>query len=102
MYALKFIEKKNCIETTMFRQTVNERSMLQTLDNHYIIKLKYAWQDDFYLFMGLEYAPGGDLSGMFNNLDGIDEGTMMLYAAELTHALAYLHENNIVHRYVFL
>jgi serine/threonine kinase 32 len=73
--------------------------VLQSLHHHYIVNLKYAFQDDENLFMVLDLAEGGDLRCHLDRLKVMKEDTLMVYAAEISHALDYLHGNRIIHRY---
>ncbi|KAJ3270096.1 hypothetical protein HDV01_000537 [Terramyces sp. JEL0728] len=97
-YALKYINKEECIEG---RSTINifrERLMLQTLCHPYIIGLRFAFQDDIHLFMILEYAKGGDLRFNMGKQATFDSHTIMVWAAQLSYAIDYMHEQKIIHR----
>lgn len=38
-------------------------------DSDWIVKLHYAFQDPRYLYMVMEYMPGGDLVGLMTKYD---------------------------------
>jgi serine/threonine kinase 32 len=78
----------------MFR----ERIVLQKLSSPFVVRLRYAFQDDENLFMVLDLAEGGDLRCHLERLEGVTDDNLMIYAAEISCALNYLHHNNIVHR----
>lgn len=64
----------------------------------YVINLKYAFQDDENLFFVIDYAPGGDLRFHLDKNGRVDDASLVIYAAELSTAIEYLHDQNIVHR----
>lgn len=74
--------------------------VLQSLSHPYIINLRYAFQDDDNLFMVLDIAEGGDLRCHLDRNKAMTEGTLIVYAAEISFALSYLHDNFIIHRYI--
>lgn len=81
------------------RHTLKERYFLQTLDNPYIIKLRYAFQDSETIYMGLDLYKVGNLKGLMNSRRfPIDSKDILLFAAEISYALSYLHKNSIIHR----
>ena len=38
-----------------------EKPLLAEVDSAYIVKLYYSFQDDEYLYLIMEYLPGGDM-----------------------------------------
>ena len=40
---------------------IQERRLLEEIDSHYIVNLRYAFQDDENLFMIIDLMLGGDL-----------------------------------------
>lgn len=40
---------------------MNERKILEKIDHPFIVKMKYAFQNEQKLFFVLEYCPGGEL-----------------------------------------
>ena len=98
-FALKYIDKKKCIENHATNNIFRERMVLQSLQHQYIVNLKYAFQDDENLFMVLDLAEGGDLRCHLDRLKVMKEDSLIVYTAEISHALAYLHSNGIIHRY---
>jgi serine/threonine kinase 32 len=97
-YALKFINKNHCIEDKATELVFKERIMLQELSHTFIIALKYAFQDDEHLFMVLEWALGGDLRCNMFKCPIFDEHTLVVYTAEISSAVSYMHSKMIIHR----
>ncbi|KAJ3270518.1 hypothetical protein HDV01_007774 [Terramyces sp. JEL0728] len=97
-YALKYINKKKCIEKGATHNMFRERIVLQLLKNPFIVNLKYAFQDDENLFMVLDIAEGGDLRCHLDRLKTMKDDVLQIYTAEIGYALDYLHSNHIIHR----
>jgi serine/threonine kinase 32 len=98
-YALKYIDKKKCVEKHATLNMLRERLVLQSLQHPYIVNLRYAFQDDDNLFMVLDFAEGGDLRCHLDRLKGVKEENLRIYSAEIACALKYLHSKQIIHRY---
>lgn len=72
-------------------------------------RFHFSFQDPGYLYMCMDFAPGGDLLGLITlnhtrkQAQGkIDEccdvATAQFYMAEIVEAVEYLHGMNILHR----
>ena len=48
----------------------------------------------------MEYVIGGDVKSLLSVLGLFDESVAVLYTAEVTLALEYLHKHGIIHRFV--
>ena len=64
----------------------------------FIVKLRYAFQNETHLFLCMDYAEGGDLSRMLEKKRRFDEATVRNYACEILLAIEALHKNNIIYR----
>lgn len=64
----------------------------------WITSLQYAFQDPEYLYLVMEYLPGGDLLSLMIRNGAFEEDWARFYLAELTEALNTLHEMGYVHR----
>ncbi|XP_065175007.1 serine/threonine-protein kinase 32A-like [Sycon ciliatum] len=98
-FAMKYINKKNCIDSKSGTNTLREQEILAYLDGTcpFIVNLWYAFQDPEDLFFVVDYMAGGDLSFHLRQAS-FDETRMRLYCCEVGMALSYLHENRIIHR----
>ncbi|XP_060042553.1 rho-associated protein kinase 2 isoform X8 [Erinaceus europaeus] len=56
-----------------------------------------AFQDDKYLYMVMEYMPGGDLVNLMSNYD-VPERWARFYTAEVVLALDAIHSMGLIHR----
>jgi serine/threonine kinase 32 len=101
-YALKYINKKFCIQKNAVEHIFRERILLEEISHPFITNLKFAFQDDEHMFMVLDLAVGGDLKYHLDQIGAFTERSVKLYAAEITCALIYLHSNSIIHRFLLL
>lgn len=63
-----------------------------------IRQLFFAFQDDRYLYMVMEYMPGGDLVNLMSNYD-VPEKWARFYTAEVVLALDGIHSMGFIHRW---
>ena|SRR6218665_1124833 len=62
-----------------------------------LFQLHFSFQDDKYLYMVMDYMPGGDLVNLMSNYD-IPEKWAKFYCAEVVLALAAIHAMGFIHR----
>lgn len=63
------------------------------------LQLHYSFQDAKYLYMVMDYMPGGDLVNLMSNYD-VPEKWAKFYCAEVVLALDAIHSMGFVHRLV--
>lgn len=66
-------------------------------NSDWIVKLHQAFQDDRYLYMLMDYMPGGDLVNLMSNYD-VPEKWAKFYCAEVVLAVDTIHSMGFVHR----
>ncbi|PKY62813.1 kinase-like protein [Rhizophagus irregularis] len=54
LFALKYISKEECIRMEALRNIFRERSMLEELDHPLVCNLRFAFQDDDYMYMVMD------------------------------------------------
>jgi len=97
-FAMKIIDKEKTIEKSQEDLIKSEVTIMRKLDNDYIVKLYYSFQNTQYLFFVMEYMNGGDLGHLLQKVGALDAKFARLYAAEVILALKHLHSNGIIHR----
>ncbi|XP_038643253.1 serine/threonine-protein kinase MRCK alpha-like [Scyliorhinus canicula] len=99
VYAMKILHKWDMLkraETACFRQ---ERDILVKGDNQWITTLHYAFQDEQYLYLVMDYYVGGDLLTLLSKFeDRLPEDMARFYIAEMVLAIHSIHQLNYVHR----
>lgn len=66
-------------------------------NSDWIVKLHYSFQDTRFLYMVMEFMPGGDLVNLMLNCE-LSEKSAQFYVAELVLALDAIHSFGYVHR----
>eukprot|EP00937_MAST-01D_sp_MAST-1D-sp2_P004153 g4153.t1 len=100
-YAIKILRKLDMSSYTRHR-TELERQIMERVQHPFIAGLKFAFQSDDKLYLGMEYFQGGDLfhhlrrCRLENRRLGMKRARF--YSAELVTAVAHLHSLNIVYR----
>jgi serine/threonine kinase 32 len=98
LYALKYINKAKCVKMKAVANVIQERRLLEEIDHPFVVNLRYAFQDDENCFFVLDLMLGGDLRFHLERLGSLPEETVRFYVAQIASALAFLHEQRIMHR----
>ncbi|KAJ3125138.1 hypothetical protein HK098_000569 [Nowakowskiella sp. JEL0407] len=98
LFALKYINKLQCIRMQAIQNIFRERAILEEINHPFLVNLRYAFQDDENMFMVLDLMIGGDIRYHLEKMHGFQENAVKFFAAELALALDYLHSKGIVHR----
>jgi serine/threonine protein kinase len=77
---------------------MNERDILNKVDNDFIVRGVYTFQSKKYLYMVMEYMKGGDFGNLLENVHALNVETTKFYLAHVVLALEHLHSMGIVHR----
>jgi serine/threonine protein kinase len=75
-----------------------ERDVLSEANNKWIVDLIYSFQDDTYLYLVMEYLPGGDLMSLLMKKDILSEDEARFYTAEMVLAIESVHKLSCIHR----
>lgn len=76
--------------------------MLAEVDSRCIVKLFYSFQDSDFLYLIMEYLPGGDIMTLLMREDVLSEDVACFYIAESILAIQSIHQHNYIHRYAEL
>lgn len=68
----------------------------------WIVQLIYSFQDEEYLYLVMEYLPGGDMMTWLIHKEVFSEVEAKFYVAELVIAIDSVHKLEYVHRYAIL
>ncbi|GMR53712.1 hypothetical protein PMAYCL1PPCAC_23907, partial [Pristionchus mayeri] len=97
VHAMKLLNKYDMIKRSDSAFFWEERDIMMQANSNWIVKLNYAFQDTRYLYMVMEYMPGGDLVNLMTTYD-VSEKWTRFYTAELVEALSALHSLGFIHR----
>jgi protein-serine/threonine kinase len=76
----------------------SERDILAESDSPWVVKLHTTFQDTTFLYMLMEFLPGGDLMTMLIKYEIFTEDITRFYMAEITLALEAVHKLGFIHR----
>ncbi|EQC40508.1 AGC protein kinase [Saprolegnia diclina VS20] len=106
LFAIKVVDKSAGASSAL-----KERRILSTLRHPFLARLRFAFQTQTKLFLGLDFYTGGNLYYHMHsstNADGttmewtggrrMDIARVRFYAAELALAISYLHSHGIIYR----
>uniref|UniRef100_A0A1I8ADL0 non-specific serine/threonine protein kinase n=1 Tax=Steinernema glaseri TaxID=37863 RepID=A0A1I8ADL0_9BILA len=78
---------------------LNEVTLLSQLDHPNIISYYDSFEEDGVLMIEMEFAEGGTLAQLLARIDSyIEEGEILRLFDQITNAVAYLHDNSVLHR----
>ncbi|PSR94040.1 camp-dependent protein kinase catalytic subunit [Coniella lustricola] len=93
VFALKILRKSEVIKLKQIDHVRHERSILGEVSGHpFITNLLTSFSDSDFLYLLLDYVPGGELFSYLRKFRRFDEGMARFYAAEIVLVLEYLHE----------
>uniref|UniRef100_A0A8C8MKF9 Protein kinase domain-containing protein n=1 Tax=Oncorhynchus tshawytscha TaxID=74940 RepID=A0A8C8MKF9_ONCTS len=98
MYAMKYMNKQQCIERDEVRNVFRELEILQEIEHVFLVNLWYSFQDEEDMFMVVDLLLGGDLRYHLQQNVHFNEDAVKLYLCEMTLALDYLQSQHIIHR----
>ena len=96
--AIKKMKKEEMHKKNQVLHVRAERDVLSEAKNQWIVELKFSFQDQNFLYLGMEYLPGGDLMTLLMARDILPEEDAKFYAAEMVLAIESVHEMGCIHR----
>lgn len=100
IYALKSLVKTEMFKKDQLAHVRAERDILAESDSPWVVKLQTTFQDKSFLYMLMEFLPGGDLMTMLIKYEIFSEDITRFYMAEIVLAIEAVHALGYVHRYV--
>uniref|UniRef100_A0AAX7UKY3 Rho-associated protein kinase 2 n=1 Tax=Astatotilapia calliptera TaxID=8154 RepID=A0AAX7UKY3_ASTCA len=97
VYAMKLLSKFEMIKRSDSAFFWEERDIMAFSNSPWVVQLCSAFQDDHYLYMVMEYMPGGDLVNLTSTYD-VPEKWAKFYTAEVVMALDAIHSMGFIHR----
>jgi len=100
IYALKCLVKSEMFKKDQLAHVRAERDILAEADSPWVVKLHSSFQDKAFLYMLMEFLPGGDLMTMLIKYETFAKDIARFYMAEILLAIEAVHKLGFIHRCV--
>lgn len=97
-YAMKKLRKADMLRKEQVNHAWSERHVLVAADHPFVCQLCYAFQNKDYLYLVMEFLPGGDLMTLLIERDTLSEDDARFYIAEMIIAIDTIHKLGFIHR----
>uniref|UniRef100_A0A5B7A2A9 non-specific serine/threonine protein kinase n=2 Tax=Davidia involucrata TaxID=16924 RepID=A0A5B7A2A9_DAVIN len=98
VYAMKKLKKSEMLRRGQVEHVKAERNLLAEVESNCIVKLYCSFQDEEFLYLIMEYLPGGDMMTLLMRKDTLTEDEARFYVAETVLAIESIHKHNYIHR----
>ena len=99
IFAIKILKKADMIAKNQITNVRAERMILMNrTQSPFVVKLFFTFQSPEYLYLVMEYLPGGDCASLVKTLGALPDEWAQQYLAEMVQGLDYLHSTGVVHR----
>jgi len=98
VYAMKTLRKDQLLSSSQVAHAKTELNVLKSASHPFIVRLHYAFQSAWNLYIVMEYCPGGELFFHLSRAGRFSERRCRFYAAEILLAIEYLHTLGVIYR----
>ncbi|KAM7500456.1 hypothetical protein LguiA_024870 [Lonicera macranthoides] len=98
VYAMKKLKKSEMLRRGQVEHVKAERNLLAEVDSTCIVKLYCSFQDEDFLYLIMEYLPGGDMMTLLMRKDTLTEDETRFYVGQAVLAIDSIHKHNYIHR----
>ncbi|KAG8931593.1 Serine/threonine-protein kinase [Tulasnella sp. 417] len=98
IYAMKTLMKSEMLKRDQLAHVRAERDVLAESNSPWVVQLFYSFQDPQYLYLIMEFLPGGDLMTMLIKYDTFSEDVTRFYIGECVLAIEAVHKMGFIHR----
>jgi len=96
--AIKKIKKDLLAKKNQIIHVRNEQLFMSKIKSPWIVDLKASFQEDDFLYLVMEFLPGGDFMNLLIEKDKLTEEEAKFYIAELIMAVESIHKLDCIHR----
>ena len=99
LFAIKMLKKSDMIAKNQITNVRAERMiMMNRTQSPFVVKLFFTFQSPEFLYLVMEYLPGGDCASLVKVFGALPPAWTQQYLAEMVQGLEYLHSTGVVHR----
>ncbi|XP_063720354.1 cAMP-dependent protein kinase catalytic subunit 1-like [Symsagittifera roscoffensis] len=98
VYAVKIMEKAKVMKQKQLDHTMNEKRILASISFPFIVKQAFAFKDNTYIYIALEFVSGGEMFHHLRNAGRFGEMRTRFYASQVLLAFEYMHYLDLIHR----
>eukprot|EP00656_Telonema_subtile_P004381 TRINITY_DN11991_c0_g1_i2.p1 TRINITY_DN11991_c0_g1~~TRINITY_DN11991_c0_g1_i2.p1 ORF type:complete len:239 (+),score=78.80 TRINITY_DN11991_c0_g1_i2:196-912(+) len=95
--AMKKLKKSRMLDKHQVLHCRAERNILAAADNPWVVKLLHSFQDHEFLYLVMEYLPGGDTMELLMKEDTFPNEWVRFYVAETVQAVNTVHSMDYIH-----
>ncbi len=96
--AIKKMRKDDMFQKNQIMHVRTEKEILTTAKSQWVVNLRYSFQDDYFLYLVMDFLPAGDFMSLLMKKDILTEEEAKFYTAEMVLAVEDVHKMNIIHR----
>jgi serine/threonine kinase 38 len=96
--AIKKLKKEDMVKKNQILHVRTENIILRTINSPFIVKLRASFQDHLYLYLVMDFLPGGDFMSLLIKKDILTEDEARFYIAEMILCIEAVHESGCIHR----
>lgn len=97
-YAMKKLRKADMMRKEQITHAWSERHVLVAADHPFVCQLCFSFQNKDFLYLVMEFLPGGDLMTLLIERDTLSEDDARFYVAEMVVAIDSVHKLGFIHR----
>ena len=98
IYAIKKMKKDILAQKNQVIHIRSEQLFMSKVKSPWIVDLKASFQEDDYIYLVMEFCPGGDFMSLLIKKDILKEEEARFYIAELILAVDSIHKLDCIHR----
>merc|ERR1712196_112419 len=89
VYAMKKLRKQEMVAKGQVQHVRAELDLMSDADdnNEWVVKLHFSFQDEEFLYLVMEYVPGGDVMSLLMRRDVLTEAETRFYVAQTVLAV---------------
>eukprot|EP01124_Arcella_intermedia_P019699 TRINITY_DN2700_c0_g1_i2.p1 TRINITY_DN2700_c0_g1~~TRINITY_DN2700_c0_g1_i2.p1 ORF type:complete len:554 (-),score=108.40 TRINITY_DN2700_c0_g1_i2:624-2285(-) len=96
--ALKKLAKKHFLKKNHVWKLKREREVMLKSESPWLMNLKYSFQSDKFVYLAMDFVPGGDMKNLLDHVGCFAETHTKFYFTEMLFAVRDLHKLGYIHR----